>query len=384
MGKVKCMLACMAFAISAGTAYAAEDGEKDYRPYPHMFVGLNGGAQVSFTNYDFGKLITPDAGVQFGAYFNPVIGARVHVGGLWNRGGIKSANDTYDFNTVTGSADLLVNVTNIFREDKDKVFNFILLGGVGLAGAWDNDEFHTLAAHAAEDYPFAWEDNRISHNIRLGMQFDFNIAKHFGMNLELAANNRADRINSKTSDRDDWNAQASVGLIFKFGQKKVEKAQEPVKEEPVEQWATRMDTVWYDDITYKEVPEQVSYEENIYYQIRMSEPEPASKVQAIAKFIKEHKNCKVSVTAYADKGTGTPKVNMKYSKERAENVVAALVEAGIDKNIITSDYKGDTVQPFAENDKNRVAIVKVTGEGVKKQEVKTKKYRLEETRYRVQ
>lgn len=75
---------------------------------------------------------------------------------------------------------------------------------------------------------------------------------------------------------------------------------------------------------------------------------------------------------------------MKYSKERAENVVAALVEAGIDKNIITSDYKGDTVQPFAENDKNRVAIVKVTGEGVKKQEVKTKKYRLEETRYRVQ
>ena len=31
----------------------------------------------------------------------------------------------------------------------------------------------------------------------------------------------------------------------------------------------------------------------------------------------------------------------------------------------------------------QVAIVKVTGEGVKKEQVKTKKYRLEETRYRV-
>lgn len=89
------------------------------------------------------------------------------------------------------------------------------------------------------------------------------------------------------------------------------------------------------------------------------------------------------MTAYADKGTGTPKLNMNYSKTRAEKVVAALVKAGVDKAIITSSYKGDTVQPFAENDKNRVAVVKVTGEGMKKEPVKTRKYKLEETRYRV-
>lgn len=54
-----------------------------------------------------------------------------------------------------------------------------------------------------------------------------------------------------------------------------------------------------------------------------------------------------------------------------------------DKGGITSDCKGDTVQPFDENDKNRVAIVQVKGEGVKEEEVKTKKYRLEDTRHRV-
>ncbi|WP_417125129.1 OmpA family protein [Paraprevotella clara] len=383
MRKIRCMLAVMAMAIGTGVAYAGEgNSEKDYRPYPHMFFGLNGGAQVSFTHYDFSKLITPSYGVSFGAYFNPVIGARLHVSGYENKGGIKSLNETYDFNTVTGSADLLLNVTNMFRSDKDRVFNLILLGGVGLAGAWDNDDFHALATKAAENYPMAWQDRRLSHNVRLGMQLDFNIAKHFGLNLELAANNRADRINSKTTDRNDWAATASLGLIFKFGQKKTEKmAEEPV---PVaEEWATRTDTVWYDDITYRDVPEKVTYEDNIYYKIRLSEPDPASKIQKIADFVKAHKNCSVQVTAYADKATGTPELNMQYSKERAEKVVAALVKAGVSRSVITSEYKGDTVQPFAENDKNRVAIVKVTGEGVKKEQVKTKKYRLEETRYRV-
>ena len=383
MRKIRCMLAVMAMAIGTGVAYAGEgNSEKDYRPYPHMFFGLNGGAQVSFTHYDFSKLITPSYGVSFGAYFNPVIGARLHVSGYENKGGIKSLNETYDFNTVTGSADLLLNVTNMFRSDKDRVFNLILLGGVGLAGAWDNDDFHALVAKAAENYPMAWQDRRLSHNVRLGMQLDFNIAKHFGLNLELAANNRADRINSKTTDRNDWAATASLGLIFKFGQKKTEKiAEEPV---PVaEEWATRTDTVWYDDITYRDVPEKVTYEDNIYYKIRLSEPDPASKIQKIADFVKAHKNCSVQVTAYADKATGTPELNMQYSKERAEKVVAALVKAGVSRSVITSEYKGDTVQPFVENDKNRVAIVKVTGEGVKKEQVKTKKYRLEETRYRV-
>ena len=79
----------------------------------------------------------------------------------------------------------------------------------------------------------------------------------------------------------------------------------------------------------------------------MSEPDPASKIQKIADFVKAHKNCSVQVTAYADKATGTPELNMQYSKERAEKVVAALVKAGVSRSVITSEYKGDNVQPFA-------------------------------------
>ena len=46
---------------------------------------------------------------------------------------------------------------------------------------------------------------------------------------------------------------------------------------------------------------------------------------------------------------------MELSKKRAEAVKAKLIEYGA-TNVITEAY-GDTVQPFADNDMNRVAIV---------------------------
>ena len=85
----------------------------------------------------------------------------------------------------------------------------------------------------------------------------------------------------------------------------------------------------------------------------------------------------------SDKETGTRKFNLKLSQERAEKLEAALVAAGVDKACITTEWKGDTVQPFAENDKNRAVVVKATGKGVKKEPVTNKKFRTEEVRYRV-
>ena len=69
-----------------------------------------------------------------------------------------------------------------------------------------------------------------------------------------------------------------------------------------------------------------------------------------------------TVTGYADKGTGTAKQNKKYAKQRADDVAKKLVEQyGLDAKRLKTDSKGDTVQPFEENDKNRCVIV--TGEG---------------------
>ena len=380
--KSKILLSTVLLALGFTHTVSAQElkEETGSKNYPHMFFGIHGGAQTTFTNYKMGKLITPTYGASFGGYFNPIVGTRIHVSGYENKGGIKELDKTYEYKYVNSNIDLLLNVTNMFSQNKDRVFNLILFGGIGLQYAWDNDDLNGMSGIQTTQMPRIWDDNLLSHNIRAGLQLDFNITKHFGINMELAANNTSDRYNSKTNNSNDWQATASLGLIFKFGHKKSKPVQQVT---PVEQWATRTDTIWYDDVTYKDVVKPVKMEENVYYKIRMSEPEPMAKVEKIVNFIKANKNCKVKVTAYADKGTGTPQLNMKYSKERAEKVVKALIDAGIDKNIITSEYKGDTVQPFSENDKNRVAIVVVSGEKTDKEKVVNKKFRTEEVKYKV-
>lgn len=383
MAKFKFLCMAAALMFGCGQAALAQDTatEKNYKSYPHMFFGLHGGGQFTLSDYKVSKLITPMYGVSFGGYFTPVVGTRLHVSGYQNKGGVEAINETYDYKYVTSDLDLMLNLTNLFSKRDDNIFNVVLFGGIGLNYAWDNDDLLALNSAGKTNFSQAWDKDLLSHNARVGMLFDLNLAKHFGLNLEVAANSLSDKYNSQIKSRDDWQFTASLGLIFKFGfkDKKVQPA--PVVEEV---WESRKDTVWYDDITYKDVPVQEKLESQIYYKITMAEPQPQAKINEIVEFIKNHKNCKITVTSYADKGTGNPKINMKYSEERTKNVVDALVKAGVDKNIITAESKGDTVQPFAENDKNRVSITVVTGEGTKKEKVVTKKFRIEETRYRVQ
>ena len=74
-------------------------------------------------------------------------------------------------------------------------------------------------------------------------------------------------------------------------------------------------------------------------------------------FMKKYPNAKVVVSGYADKGTGNAKINARLAAQRADVVVNCLKENfGIAEDRITYDSYGDTVQPFAENDLNRVSI----------------------------
>lgn len=68
-----------------------------------------------------------------------------------------------------------------------------------------------------------------------------------------------------------------------------------------------------------------------------------------------YKNSELVVKGYADAQTGNPEYNMELSKKRAEVVKNKLIEYGA-TNVVTEAY-GDIVQPFADNDMNRVAIV---------------------------
>ncbi len=377
MNQVKRTLAIAALAMgvsaTAGAQTATTDDGLDYKPYPHMFLGVQGGAQTTFTNYDNMKLITPTTSLSFGAFFTPVVGARLHFNGWQNKGGFKDATQDfkYDYKYVTSDLDLMLNLVTLFGRKNYYPVNLYLIGGIGLNYAWDNDDAYANKAYM----PKAYEKDKLFHNARVGAMLDWNLHKNLSLNLEVNANSLGDRYNSKSNGKDDWQINAQVGLAVKFGYKKKE-----VKEE----WATRIDTIWYDDVALTPRVEDGTITWNVFYKIRESDfNDPDAQLNAIGQFLKDHRECKVTIKSYADVQTGNPKINMGYSKQRSEKAVKALVDAGVDKNIITAEYFGDTVQPFAENDKNRVSIITATGLKDVKDKYTVKKYRTKEVRYRV-
>ena len=376
-------------AVFSAQAVTTEGQAMDYKPFPHMFVNLQGGMQTTLTNYSQADLITGTASVSFGAMFTRAIGARLHINGAWNKGGVSTSERDfrYDYNYITTNADLMLNILGFIPSMKQSPWGVFVIGGVGLNTAWNNDDASSVNAAAGRQLlTGAWDGTRLSHNLRVGCMAEYSINRLISINAEVDANSLSDRFNSKLSDCDDWQITAQVGVAFKFGYKK-----KPVVLPPPEIWETRTDTIWYEEPELRDRYENGVAEWNVFYRIRESEFEhqidnsAEAQLKAIGTFLKDHTECKISVKSYADKQTGTPKLNLKYSKERNENAIEALKKAGVKPDVIVeTGYYGDTVQPFADNDKNRVTIIRATGLRDVKDTVMVKKFRTEEVRYRVQ
>lgn len=361
------------FSVSA-TAQDNKEKELDYKPYPHGFIQLQGGVGTTFTNVplvDAGSpffsdksLISPTASIGAGAFFTPAVGARLHVNAWESKGGFRAIEDQYKFNYVNTNADLLINLTNLFSKKKYHTFNLILVGGVGLNYAWNNDDLDAILATQtpAESTCNAWGEGKsredlLSHNLRVGLLADINLAKHWSLGVEVDMNSLDDRFNSKYNNSDDWMLTAQLSLTYKFGFKKVK------KEAPVAPVVVKKEEPKPVVVEKKEEPKPVvvkkeePLKEVLFYVIRGAEINPEAIINKAAEWGKEYPNKKITVSGYADKGTGNAKINMEYSQLRVDKVVESLKEKGIPASQIESKAYGDTVQPFAENDKNRCVII---------------------------
>ncbi len=371
--KNKRILAVAALSTLLLSSTFAQDDNKRYPLKSYSFVEVQGGVQLTSTNAPMDKLITPTAALSFGHYFSPVVGARLHVNAWQAKSGFKSLDQYYKWKYITPDLDLLLNLTNLFSSNKmgSHPLNVILLGGVGLNYAWDNDELKNLNLHA--NYaPLAWDKNRLSHNLRAGLRLETDVTKPLGLSFEVNANSLSDRFNSKTNDADDWQFTAMLGLSFRFGHK----YKTPIYVTKMVEVEDYVDVEVPDTVMVKEtriVPktEKTTIEKHVFFKIAQSDADKAKgtdeAVAEIAKLIKNSQEAKFYITGYADKGTGTPSINKKYSEKRAKDMMDKLVkEHGVDPSMLVVDSKGDTVQPFEENNKNRCVIV--VGEGVIKVE----------------
>ncbi len=345
--------------LMTGTTMAQTSGWKSY-----SYLEAQGGVQLTTTNAPKDQLITPTAALSFGHYFSPVVGARLHVNGWQSKSGFSATDQYYKWNYITPNVDLLLNLSNIFGTNTNRALNLILLGGVGLNYAWDSDEFTALNLPVTSA-PLAWKDNRLSHNIRAGLRLETNMSKPLGISLEVNANSLDDRFNMKTNDSDDWMFTAMLGVSFRFGHHAPKKAAVlPVAreiEEVIEEEVPEMVTVKEKRPVTK--TEKVNLHKEVFYAIRVSDNDkPSAIMEQVAKFMSENPESKVYVVGYADKGTGNARLNEMYAKRRAETFKRDLVSRHqVDADRVIIDSKGDTVQPFAENDKNRCVIIDSEG-----------------------
>ena len=378
--KTKRLLTTALATMLLATTAMAQDCEKG-KLQSYSFVEAQGGVHFTSTDAPIDKLLMPTASLSFGHYFFPSVGLRLHVNGWQSKSGFDTLDKYYKWNYITTDADLLVNVSNLFSKNYSRPLNLILIGGFGLTNAWNNDELNDLrAANPAIHTPLAWDKNRLSHNIRAGLRLETNVTKPIGLSFEVAANSLSDRFNSKTNDADDWMFTAQLGLSFRFGHKYkkcCEKKPEPVVEpepEPIvePEPVVEPEKPIIREPIKREITVNETLHEEIFYVICKSDPEVgARQMQKVADFMKRNPDALVMIVGYADKGTGNPTLNIGYSKKRAENCRQELIDTyGCDATRLSVDYKGDTVQPFDENDKNRCVIIDGKGSHTEIQEIR--------------
>lgn len=360
--------------LLAVTALSAQEKERSYDEFNgHWFIGVQGGIGQTLGETSFGTLISPAAAVSFGYQFTPVWGLRAGISGWQAKGAVVDATTSvYKFNYLQGSVDVMVDLCGIAGYRVNRAVNPYLFAGIGVNGAFNNGEAQDLSPRLPEDN-LLWDGSKVLPAGRFGVGMGVRITDAVHFNIEVNGNFMGDSFNSKRGSAVDWQLGALAGFTFKIGLKK---DKEPVEEEPVlcyedtvvaapvaepEDTAAATTTVAVvpalDSAAYA-VADFEAVEENIFFLIGKSEIRSSeeAKVEEIINVMSANPQTRVTVTGYADKETGSAERNMQLSKERAENVAAALIDAGIDPERITVLYKGSSETPFDSPEENRVAI----------------------------
>ena len=145
-----------AFAQTTGneTRQIKEEGKIIFNP--HWVMQVQAGASHTLGEAKFGDLISPAAALNVGYQFTPLWGLRAGLSGWEAKGGWVTPSATYKYNYLQGNIDATLNLSNLFcRYNPKRVFNAYLFLGVGINGAFNNDEAVALAQQGA-DMRYLW------------------------------------------------------------------------------------------------------------------------------------------------------------------------------------------------------------------------------------
>ncbi len=352
---------------------SAQEADKTVNVFtPHWYAQAQVGGQYTLGEIGFGKLLSPNVQVGIGYNFNKVVGARFSLNTWQSKAGQNVAGNVYKWkwNYVAPMVDATFNLTNLFCEyNPDRLVEVGVFGGIGANIAWGNDEAadaqKAILAGAGKNLAEVqaplenlWDGTKTRFVACVGANVDFRVSDRVKLGVELSANTLSDKYNSKKAGNPDWYFNALVGVKVALGEthttkvipapKPVEKIIERIIEKPAPAPAPKVES--------KVVEE--NFRRDIFFPIGNTNiaKSQRTKIAEIVEYMKENPDAKITLTGYADKGTGSVRFNDKIAARRALTVYNTLAAKGVAKSRMIKQSKGCRVQPFEENDMNRVTI----------------------------
>ncbi|MDY3251982.1 MAG: OmpA family protein, partial [Prevotella sp.] len=374
--KIKNILLSGVMAMGCLVANAQDAPKTEYVFNPHWYVQGQIGAQYTLGEVKFGDLISPNIQLGVGRQFTPIWGARFSINAWQSKGGIneysltdgaKVGKEKYDWKYISPMIDGTLNLSNaLCGYNPTRTVSVGLLAGIGLNVGFSNDDAVALAAtaathnHGSENLTYAWDGTKVRFVGRVGANVDFRIDDAWSIGIEANANVLSDNYNSKKAGNCDWYFNALVGVRYNIGKTyttrtitppaPVEKIVERIVEKIVEVPAKTTDSQF--------MKKASSIRREVFFTIgkNVINAEGFKKIDEVAAYMKECPEATVTVTGYADRGTGSAKINNRIAARRADIVVSELIKRGVARDRIIKSSKGSRVQPFSDNDMNRVTI----------------------------
>ena len=395
----------MAGAVVMGCTAASAQEKTEYVFNPHWYLQGQIGGQYTLGEISFGKLLSPNVQLGAGYNFNKVLGFRLSVNAWQSKAGINKEYIGGGYKVVPGEGtteldkiggqqlvntaytgadplkwkwyyvapmvDVTVNLSNLFSGyNPERRWSAGVFAGIGLNIAFSNSEandakalLNSLYTTYNQNLEYAWDGTAVRFAGRAGANVDYRINDRWSVGAEVQANVVNDRYNSKKAGNADWYFNALLGVKYNLGKTHSTRTVEtPVVERVVERVVEKPAPATTDtkqNLTEnKKQWNQEKMRREVFFTIGSNQisADEAKKLDDIASYMKEYPEASVTVTGYADKGTGSAAFNDRIAAKRADIVENELVNRGVARDRIVKSSKGSRVQPFNTNDKNRVTI----------------------------
>ena len=328
----------------------------------NWFISVAGGASMLLGDQngeaDFGNRLNFAPQFSFGKWFNPYLAFRLQLNGGVLHGFVGDNAQLMQHNKYAAAhVDLLWDVTNFWAPYREsKVFRLIPWVGFGYAQRFKNQGF------ARTESP----------TLNAGILTAFRLSRRVDLNVEIQGSLLNEQFNRVSMNHlTDGIAQLSAGLTFKLGKTDFE-VLEPMDYALLNDLNGQINALRAENDELSKRPkscpecEEVvttvvnNYADNVvYFRINSAKIDKNQQISIYntAEFMKNN-SMPIKIIGYADKDTGTSKYNMQLSEKRARAVAKELIDKyGISSNQITIEWRGSDVQPYSENNWNRVVIM---------------------------